>query len=844
MEKLSRALAPQASASKPQRQEDDKNIRQFERLIRPSEKFAECYADNQTQDENEIKEMLKRCKVDKDPIVHWLRYIKYHEDAYPSDTHSQFLLKERCTQSLLHHPKSTNDVRFIRVCVLYADRTDDPHEQFKFFHTHKVGSEVAIFWLAWAWVAEKKKDFQFADKIFRKAVLKKAQPVKVVNERYKQFQRRMSRHWLNSNANNPESVYDEENEGKQNSRGALSGLTEEGVRQNHRGRGANAIASRPLTASNGQTLPSTSNNGAPAPQAGGFQIFAEDDQDDEGGYDLNQPDAHGDENAPLPRLVTQQDRKKENTLGAEAWNERGGLHGHGHAEIGNDDDRGMQGASSVVSRWAGTGGDSMVAGGTSGVPAFQVFVDETCADKEEASVPRKHGRLNDRSLRQRLDEDKVPNPKRFVRSTSGSSSEGTDQSHKRQHSSKPPQAKSTRNQETTDAPKSKAGKVPLGFDKKLISKDRNGRERCFEEHRAKARCYKLRPASRNFNLLHKMPESCSMSIDSCMDVDDASTIEEVDMMDISRSMSMIREVEDEGRIGSRMNVPTLQSTVYDSEVKKPNPKKVLFGLNTSIVNRSASRAHNSSTASSTVDERDAVGAFGDREETLNTKFAARELSMMFSSPSGLMNQSVAPSSKKTSDRLLFSMHQDESYTSLESSSRKDGGKDAFAIFCEDEEADGNGKPKRGGGGFAIFEEGDEDDSAGPSPNTILKSGAPAVGFDVYQDDSDSEDSFDEDASNGDTASLADLADIMKDISPTGKPMPLATKGSSKPSGGFAIFNDDGEESEKDLDMDDNGTLLTEDTAAFGDLSYIASNADGDTCNLQNKMKGMSLSRRR
>jgi len=829
VKKLSRALATQSS-SKLQRPEDDKNIHSFERLVRPSEKFAQKFADNQTKNEEKINDMLSSCKVDKDPIVHWLRFIKYHEETYPSDTHSQFLLKERCTQSLLHHPKYTNDVRFIRVCVLYADKNDDPHEQFKFFHNHKIGSEVAIFWLAWAWVAEKKKDFQFADKIFRKAVQKKAQPIKTVNERYKQFQRRMSRHWLNANAADPESVYDdEEDPGQQSNRGVLSGLTEEGVRQNHRGRGANAIASRPPTGRNGQIVPSpcgeNNQNLPPNQSSGGFQIFTDENDDDEGGYDLNKSVAQDDENAHFARMVKQQDRKKENTLAAEAWNERGGL--HSNAFGGSEDGRDVHGTSSIVSRWAGTGADSLVAGGTSSQPAFQVFVDEECVE-ELAAKPGKQGKLNERSLRPRLDDGREP-----FKSEESCGRTETSLRHKR--SAKPiPLAKNSK--QSMDALKLKSAKVhiPLGFDKRLIAKDKKGRERCFEEHRAMGRNFRTVPSSANFNLLHKVEQSCSMSMDSCMDMDDTSTIEEVEMDEASRSMSMIPESDDDSDGESRhgANVSVLRSKALDAE-KRSNSKKVLFGLNTSIGNRSTSRLQNTSTASSTVDERDAVGVVGDREETLNTKFAARELSMMFSSPAGL-NQSAVASAREASEKLLFSLHHDESYTSLDkptdTSTQQNGG--AFAIFCDD----GAEEEHPEGLGFDIYNDNDNNEEESDCP---ARKHVPASGFGIYHDDSDSDDeSYDGDAGDGDTASLADIMNVLNDSISPGKSKPL---GESKPTG-FTIFCDDGG-SERGLGVND-GTVLTADTAAFGDLSFIPASTDGDTCNLQDEMKGLTLSSKR
>ncbi len=432
VQKLSHALStPQCTSSSHQghAREGDKNIRNFERLIRPTEKFASMYSEcdppmrNNQEDVSRIDGLLQKCGIhhDSDPMVDWARYIKYHEETYPSDTHAQFLLMERCTQALFHHPKYRNDVRFIRVCVLYADRTSDPHEQFKIFHKHTIGSEVAIFWLAWAWVAETKKDFPFAEKIFKKAIQKKAKPEKIISQRYNQFQRRMSRHWLNAangnDAREVESVYDGEEENNSNNydkRGALSGLTEEGVRQNHRGRGANNMAMRSTRNRSMMAPPSlsSSNNGRP-PKSGGFVIFADENDDDgRGGYDLNQSAVYGDENVPLPRMVREQDKKKENELAPEAWNERGGLrrpgHGHGYAELEDRNIDDNEGASSVVQRWAGTDNDGTSALGVPSQSAFQVFVDEECADdktnRNDTAKRGKQGKLSDRVLRQRPEE--------------------------------------------------------------------------------------------------------------------------------------------------------------------------------------------------------------------------------------------------------------------------------------------------------------------------------------------------------------------------------------------------------------------------------------------------------
>ena len=129
-----------------------------------------------------------------DPLIHWLSYIKFHQEAFPANTHDQFLLMERCTRALIGNNRFANDVRFIRVCVTYADKTQFPGDVFKFLHSHQVGNITALFWIAWAWVAENKGDYSFAEKVYLKGLAKDAVPLKLLQQRHKQFQRRMSRH--------------------------------------------------------------------------------------------------------------------------------------------------------------------------------------------------------------------------------------------------------------------------------------------------------------------------------------------------------------------------------------------------------------------------------------------------------------------------------------------------------------------------------------------------------------------------------------------------------------------------------------------------------------------------
>jgi hypothetical protein len=356
-----------------------RNVESFEKSLQKSKSKDE-------QDEaDRMKQRFERVIAlddTDDPLVHWLSYIKFHQDNYPSDTHSQFLLMERCSRTLMSNDKYRSDVRFIRVCVLYADKTDHPADVFKFLHQHKVGANVALFWTAWAWVAEQKNDYAFAEKLFIKGIAKEAQPLKVLEQRHKQFQARMSRHWLNESQKE-----DEDDDEQESGRATLGGLTKKQVLRNDR-QAKPSASSRPQSSSRQATFvdrsaprpPSTSddNNGVAA--AGGFAIFIDENTDpiDEA-YNLNESRVE-----PIQKeLESEAQRKKENTQEAESWNARGGY----------------------ASRFVKTASRCVPA--VPPAPSFEIHVDEECNAKrqEELDETKMQFDKGGRALQKREQED-------------------------------------------------------------------------------------------------------------------------------------------------------------------------------------------------------------------------------------------------------------------------------------------------------------------------------------------------------------------------------------------------------------------------------------------------------
>lgn len=155
-----------------------------------------------------------------------------------------------------------------------------------------------------------------------------------------------------------------------------------------------------------------------------------------------------------------------------------------------------------------------------------------------------------------------------------------------------------------------------GFNKRLL-KNRRGEEQCFEEARASTFSYSLIIGpSMNFNLLRvsKSDQSSLMDLDG-----DGECSGDISMTDSTFGSAQYSTA------SRQQPFKKLERSGSSAEGKRLFHPENSFeaGLNQTAI----------SSASSTLNEIDAVGVPGKKEEeTINTKFAMRELSMMFSSP--------------------------------------------------------------------------------------------------------------------------------------------------------------------------------------------------------------------
>jgi hypothetical protein len=67
--------------------------------------------------------------------------------------------------------------------------------------SNNVGTKLALYWIAWAFIAEKGQNYQFADRIFQNGQNMNAEPKSLLSQRYQQFQRRVTRKYLTAMEN-------------------------------------------------------------------------------------------------------------------------------------------------------------------------------------------------------------------------------------------------------------------------------------------------------------------------------------------------------------------------------------------------------------------------------------------------------------------------------------------------------------------------------------------------------------------------------------------------------------------------------------------------------------------
>ncbi|KAA8492716.1 putative inactive serine/threonine-protein kinase bub1 [Porphyridium purpureum] len=123
----------------------------------------------------------------------WREYIKWSQDEHPAGDIATIKLLERCTKYFAHDAQVANDIRYLRIWILYADlASPDPSDIFAYMYSNQIGLDLALFYEAYAIVLEKKRQYAMADKLYQEGIARSAKPPERLENRHKEFQHRMA----------------------------------------------------------------------------------------------------------------------------------------------------------------------------------------------------------------------------------------------------------------------------------------------------------------------------------------------------------------------------------------------------------------------------------------------------------------------------------------------------------------------------------------------------------------------------------------------------------------------------------------------------------------------------
>jgi len=147
--------------------------------------------------ENALNDALSKTSTLEDPLKVWVKYIRWMQDNFESGNSELLSLYERCAREFTEDHRYKNNEMYLKIWIGYADLLDNPTKVFKFLRTNGIGENLALLYVATAWTAEHRHDFPLADKAYSVGLEKGAAPVELLQKRHREFQRRMSRRWLN-----------------------------------------------------------------------------------------------------------------------------------------------------------------------------------------------------------------------------------------------------------------------------------------------------------------------------------------------------------------------------------------------------------------------------------------------------------------------------------------------------------------------------------------------------------------------------------------------------------------------------------------------------------------------
>ncbi|CAE7180943.1 unnamed protein product [Rhizoctonia solani] len=124
----------------------------------------------------------------------YVSYVDWVVECYPAGSNSEsglVPLLERATREFREDPRYINDLRYLKLWICYAGIVERPETIYAYLLANDIGSVWELFYTEYANTLERGRNMKKADEIYQLGIARKAKPLKRLQQRYEEFQKRM-----------------------------------------------------------------------------------------------------------------------------------------------------------------------------------------------------------------------------------------------------------------------------------------------------------------------------------------------------------------------------------------------------------------------------------------------------------------------------------------------------------------------------------------------------------------------------------------------------------------------------------------------------------------------------
>ncbi|CAE6354199.1 unnamed protein product [Rhizoctonia solani] len=160
-------------------------------LSAPRPQLAKQLAEGHARHQEAVQIALDE---DEDPMAAYVGYVDWVVECYPAGSNSEsglVPLLERATREFREDPRYINDLRYLKLWICYAGIVEKPETIYAYLLANDIGSVWELFYIEYANTLERGRNMRKADEIYQLGIARKAKPLKRLQQRYEEFQKRM-----------------------------------------------------------------------------------------------------------------------------------------------------------------------------------------------------------------------------------------------------------------------------------------------------------------------------------------------------------------------------------------------------------------------------------------------------------------------------------------------------------------------------------------------------------------------------------------------------------------------------------------------------------------------------